>query len=67
MLYLILIDVVVRRLEVHRELGVIRQRLVLRVVLVQREIVVIRYMRVRLDRCDVPRLPGLAQPGAAKV
>lgn len=59
-LYLILVHVILYRLEVHRELGVIRQCLVLWIVLVQIEIIVVGYVRVRLDRGDVPRRPQLA-------
>lgn len=59
-LYLILVHVVLYRLEVHRELGVVRQCLVLRIVLVQIEVIVVGYMRVGLDRGYVARWPELA-------
>ena len=59
MLNLILVDVVLRRFEVHREFRVVRQCLVLGVVLVQIEIVVVRYVGVRFDGGYVPSGSGL--------
>lgn len=59
-LYFIFVHVVFYSLEVHRELGVVWQCLVLGVVFVQIEIVVIRYVRIRLDRGDVAGRPQLA-------
>lgn len=74
MLYLILINVVFGSLEIHREFGVVRQCLVFRVVLVQIEIVVVRYMGIGFDSGYIssrPRLPPaievqlrLCEPGA---
>lgn len=52
-LYFIFVHVVFYSLEVHRELGVVWQCLVLGVVFVQIEIVVVWYVRIRLDRGDV--------------
>lgn len=59
-LYLVFVNIVLYGLEVHRELGVVRQCLVLGVVFVEIEIVVVRYVRVRLDRGDVAGRPQLA-------
>lgn len=59
-LYLIFIHVVLYRLEVHRELGVVRQCLVLWIVFIQIEIIVVGYVRVRLDRGDISGRPQLA-------
>lgn len=53
MLYFIFVHVVFYSLEVHCELGVVWQCLVLGVVFVQVEIVVVRYVRIRLDRGDI--------------
>lgn len=61
MLYLILINVIFGSLKIHREFGVVRQCLILRVVFVQIEIVVVRYMGVRFNSGYVsgrPRLPS---------
>lgn len=60
MLYFIFIHVVFYSLEVHSELGVVWQCLVLGIVFVQIEIVVVRYVRIRLDRGDVAGRPQLA-------
>lgn len=57
---LVLVHVILGSFEVHRELGVVGQRLVLGVVLVQIEVVVVRYVGVGLDRGYVPGRPGLA-------
>lgn len=59
-LYLIFVYVVLYRLKVHRELGVVRQCLVLWIVFVQIEIIVVGYVRVRFDSGDVSRRPQLA-------
>lgn len=61
-LNLILINVILGSLEVHRELGVVRQCLVLGIVLVQIEIVVVRYVGVWFNGGNVPSWPGLS-PG----
>lgn len=50
MLDLVLVHVIFGRLEVHGEFGVVRQRLVLWIILVQIEVVVVRYVGVWLDR-----------------
>lgn len=59
-LNLVLVNVILGRLEVHRELGVVRQCLVLGVVLVQIKIVVIRYMGVWFDGGYVSSGSGLS-------
>lgn len=59
-LYLIFIHVVLYRLEVHRELGVVRQCLVLWIVFIQIEIIVVGYVGVRLDRGNISGRPQLA-------
>lgn len=60
MLNLVLVDVILRRFEVHREFRVVRQCLVLGIVLVQIEVVVVRYVGVRLDGGYVPSGSGLS-------
>lgn len=57
--YLVLVDIVLRSLEINRELGVVRQRLILGVVLVQGEVVVVGYVGVGLDSRYVTGRPGL--------
>lgn len=53
MLNLVFIYVVLYRFKVYRELGIIRQCLVLWIVFVQIEIVVVGYVRIRLDGGNV--------------
>lgn len=59
-LYLVFVHVVLYSLEVHRELGVVRQCLILGIVFVQIEIIVVRYVRIRLDRGDIAGRTQLA-------
>lgn len=48
-LYFVFIYVVLYRLEVNGELGVVRQGLILRIIFVKIEVVVVRYVRIGLD------------------
>lgn len=59
MLYFILINIIFGSLKIHREFGVVRQCLIFRVVFVQIEIVVVRYMGIRFNSGYISSRPGL--------